>query len=134
MPCQHVYKARARKLTNDAEPPCIDRILSLKVFLYLGILLSHREGCVGIFIFLEDANVLYVQETAAAVGVTAAGKVFQGLSGPVRAMILLNLGEPAAPSLAGNKRRTPMGADWDKLHILCRQCTVRQQPGGSEDH
>ena len=32
------------------------------------------------------------QETAAAVGVTAASKAFFGLSGPVRAMILLNLG------------------------------------------
>lgn len=33
-----------------------------------------------------------MQETAAAVGVTAASKAFFGLSGPVRAMILLNLG------------------------------------------
>jgi drug/metabolite transporter (DMT)-like permease len=33
-----------------------------------------------------------IQETAAAVGVTAAAKSFLGLSGPVRAMILLNLG------------------------------------------
>ena len=34
----------------------------------------------------------FLQETAAAVGVTAAAKNFLRLSGPVRAMILLNLG------------------------------------------
>lgn len=32
------------------------------------------------------------QETAAAVGITSAASSFLGLSGPVRAMILLNLG------------------------------------------
>ena len=61
----------------------------------------------GIFTILEDTEVLVVQETAAAVGATAAGKVFQGLSGPVRAMILLNLGKPATFSL---QKADPQGS------------------------